>query len=110
MIGGEHVRHLEVPSPNWDTKLHCACGDRFASRAEFWKHQADAYVSLVGTPVGRNPLLTAQDVCMQQGIDRQRLSDALAAKDNWGKMIHAFEFLTASSAVLATWPEDTTND
>jgi hypothetical protein len=39
--------HLQVPSPTWDTKTRCSCGAEFASRCEFWKHQADAYVELV---------------------------------------------------------------
>lgn len=45
--GESHVLHLQTPVPGWDTKISCACGDRFASKAEFWKHQADAYVSMV---------------------------------------------------------------
>lgn len=38
------VRHTLVSGPSWDTKQRCACGAEFASRCEFWKHQADAYV------------------------------------------------------------------
>jgi len=51
---------------------------------------------------------TVHEVMLSQGVDRKRLKDALDSKDNWGKMVHAFEFLTAASAVLATWPEDGT--
>lgn len=40
--------HVEVPSPNWDTKTVCACGERFASRAEWAFHRfraEDAYIA-----------------------------------------------------------------
>ena len=47
----------------------------------------------------------AHEICVEQGVDRARLQAALDSKDNWGKMTHAFEFLTAVSAVLASWPE-----
>jgi hypothetical protein len=29
------------------------------------------------------------------GVDADRLKDALDSRDNWGGMIHAFEYLTA---------------
>lgn len=41
------MKHLQVPASGaWDTKVYCACGDEFTSRAMFWKHQADAYVAM----------------------------------------------------------------
>ncbi len=40
--------HVQAETPNWDTKQRCACGAEFASRCEFWKHQADAYLRLIG--------------------------------------------------------------
>ena len=43
----ETVRHVQVETPNWDTKQRCACGVEFVSRCEFWKHQADAYLLLI---------------------------------------------------------------
>lgn len=49
---------------------------------------------------------TAHEICREAGVDRQRLKTALDSKDNWGRMVHAFEYLTACSAVLASWPED----
>lgn len=48
----------------------------------------------------------AHELCVEQGVDRARLKAALDSNDNWGKMVHAFEYLTAVSAVLASWPED----
>lgn len=54
------------------------------------------------------PLPLAHDVCRSHGVDRQRLEAALKANDNWGKMVHAFEFLTAAGAMLATWPKEGT--
>lgn len=48
----------------------------------------------------------AHEICIEHGVDRARLKAALDANDNWGKMVHAFEFLTACSAVLAAWPDD----
>lgn len=45
-------RHEErADLPNWDTKAHCTCGEQFVSRAELWKHQADALRgALLGVP------------------------------------------------------------
>ena len=42
--------HMEItrwvtpnsPLPNWDTSARCSCGYETRSRAELWKHQADA--------------------------------------------------------------------
>ena len=48
----------------------------------------------------------AHELCVKQGVDRARLKAALDSNDNWGKMVHAFEFLTAVAAVLDSWPED----
>lgn len=36
------VRHVQVETPNWDTKVRCSCGADFVSRCEFWKHGYDA--------------------------------------------------------------------
>lgn len=49
---------------------------------------------------------TAQQLCEEQGVDRARLKEALDSNDKWGKMVYAFEYLTAVSAVLASWPEE----
>lgn len=46
------------------------------------------------------------EVLAEHGIDRERLDSALKSNDRWGEMIHAFEFLTVASAVLACWPEE----
>lgn len=43
-----------------------------------------------------NPILTK---CREAGIDATRLRKALDAKDNWGGMIHAFEYLTVLGIV-----------
>lgn len=43
----EDVRHVQVETPNWDTKVRCACKADFTSRCEFWRHQADAYLRLI---------------------------------------------------------------
>lgn len=55
---------------------------------------------------GASELVPAHVLCQQQGLDRARLKAALDAGDNWGAMTHAFEFLTAVAAVVASWPED----
>lgn len=47
----DDVRHVQVETPNWDTKQRCACGAEFVSRCEMWKHQADAYLRLIDGPV-----------------------------------------------------------
>lgn len=41
------VRHVQVETPHWDTKIRCACREVFVSRCEMWKHQADAYLRLI---------------------------------------------------------------
>lgn len=46
------------------------------------------------------------DRLVERGIDRDRLDQLLANGDNWGAMVHAFEWLAVASAVLATWPEE----
>lgn len=46
------------------------------------------------------------EALIEHGIDKPRLESALKSNDNWGKMVHAFEFLTVASAVLACWPEE----
>jgi hypothetical protein len=37
--------HEQVESPTWDTKVRCACGERFSSRMEFYLHRGDAYLA-----------------------------------------------------------------
>ena len=49
---------------------------------------------------------SAHEIAEESGLTRDRLSAALSANDNWGAMVHAFEFLTAASALLASWPDD----
>ncbi len=49
---------------------------------------------------------SAHELCLEQGVDRERLRVALSTNDNWGGMVHAFEYLTAVSAVLASWPPE----
>ena len=41
------------------------------------------------------------------GVDRDRLQTALDSNENWGGMVHAFEFLATIGVVLDTWKEDT---
>lgn len=48
----------------------------------------------------------AHQICEEAGVDKDRLRKALDSNDNWGAMVHAFEFLTAASAVLAAWPDE----
>lgn len=40
------------------------------------------------------------------GIDYQRLRKAMDSNENWGRMVHAFEYVSAIGVVLGTWPED----
>ena len=39
------------------------------------------------------------------GIDHKRLKGCLDAKDNWGDMIHAFEYLTVLGVVCDAMAE-----
>jgi hypothetical protein len=39
--------------------------------------------------------------CEAAGVDLARLERCLRGRDNWGKMVNAFEFLTVCEAVLA---------
>lgn len=32
------IEHVQVETPNWDTKVRCSCGGNFGSRCEFFKH------------------------------------------------------------------------
>lgn len=34
--------HVQVETPNWDTKIRCSCGADFTSKCEFWKHGYEA--------------------------------------------------------------------
>lgn len=38
--------------------------------------------------------------CQDHGIDLDRLEACLSSHDNWGKMIHAFDYLTVLEVVL----------
>lgn len=40
------------------------------------------------------------------GVTYSRLKGALDGRDNWGKLVHAFEYLAALGALLDSWPED----
>jgi len=40
------------------------------------------------------------------GITRKRLADAMDSNDPWGKMVHAFEYVTTLSVLLTVWPEE----
>jgi hypothetical protein len=42
------LRHREMPRPNWDTKVHCECGERFTSRCEWAFHAIRALAGLPG--------------------------------------------------------------
>lgn len=43
------------------------------------------------------------DECEAFGIDLKRLSAALGSRDNWGGMVHAFEYVTVLSIVEKRW-------
>ena len=46
------------------------------------------------------------DRLIEHGITYDRLKSALDSRDNWGAMVHAFEYLETCGLVLACWPED----
>ena len=46
------------------------------------------------------------DKLKEAGIDKARLQSALDSNENWGHMVHAFEYLTVLGVVLTDWPED----
>ena len=48
---------------------------------------------------------TAHQVLEEAGIDKARLQTTLDG-ENWGRLVHAFETVTAIAALLATWPEE----
>lgn len=39
------------------------------------------------------------------GIDRARFARAMEAREDWGGMVHAFEWLTVLGVVLSHWPD-----
>lgn len=41
----------------------------------------------------------------EHGITKARLKKALDSKDNWGALVHSFEYLTVLGAVETMWPE-----
>lgn len=55
----------------------------------------------------RNPIL---ERCREAGVDRDRLRRCLDAKDDWGGMVHAFEYLTVLGAVAAAFDAEATED
>ncbi len=49
--------------------------------------------------------------CERLGVDHARLSAALDASENWGALVHAFEFLTAVGVTkTALWRSDSVRD
>jgi hypothetical protein len=46
------------------------------------------------------------DRLAELGIDRDRLARALDSKEDWGNMVHAFEYLTVLGVVLTNWPNE----
>lgn len=50
MMDGTQELHIEVEVPNWATKVRCSCGHEEPSRAQMYKHQADALRLLIGSP------------------------------------------------------------
>lgn len=66
------------------------------------RNNAGSIMELLHELHGRS---AAHEVCEQHGLTRERLEAALKSNDNWGKLTHSFEYLTACSAVLATWPD-----
>lgn len=45
-LNADDVLHVQVETPNWDTKVRCSCGDDFTSRCEFYKHGYEALLAL----------------------------------------------------------------
>jgi hypothetical protein len=45
------------------------------------------------------------DTLLDLGIDKARLTACMDSNDNWGKLVHAFEYITTISAVLEHWPD-----
>lgn len=46
--------------------------------------------------MAKNPIIAK---CEAMGIDYERLNACMNQKDNWGDMIHSFEYLTVLGAV-----------
>lgn len=40
------------------------------------------------------------------GVTYERLKSALDSKDNWGSMVHSFEYITVLSTVETLWRKD----
>lgn len=45
------------------------------------------------------------DKLIALGIPYSRLKNAMDGGDNWGKLVHAFEYITTIGVVLDAWPE-----
>lgn len=48
--------------------------------------------------------------CLVHGIDFHRLDACLSSHDNWGKMIHAFEYVTVLGIVLNVMKKSETSN
>lgn len=56
---------------------------------------------------GETPTHAAVDVqALSSQLTRDRLERVLDGGDNWGKLVNAFEYLTACSALLNAWPKE----
>jgi len=49
---------------------------------------------------------TPHQILEEAGVSKDRLRTALDSNNNWGGMVHTFEYLATCSAVLATWPDE----
>lgn len=53
---------------------------------------------------------TILDKLRNLGVDGPRLKKCLDSKDNWGGMVHAFEYLTVCGVVEAAFANETEQD
>lgn len=78
---GCRYRQIDVPDD-------VAIGQGWALTASCAEHRGDA--------TDRAIIAT----CEAHGVDADRLERCLRGRDNWGRMINAFEYLTVCEAVL----------
>jgi len=42
------------------------------------------------------------------GIDKARLKEIMDGHDNWGRLVHAVDYVTVLSLVVQCWPDEHT--
>jgi hypothetical protein len=95
----------EPPFVDWDGTPWMETDNVWSDETEKWSTNRDAEAD---AEVLMNEVIARPDIYERLGefgIDKARLTAVLGQSDNWGGMVHSFEYLTVCSVVEALWPE-----